>query len=271
MDADKYFFNQRPSNQFLSTLVDYYFYIDASISELSLTQEAVIPFPRITFGYFFDHPFLVTNHTLNESRSFSKGFSRISTHKITVQPESNRVRIIGAHLRPFCLAYLTSQPIKTLPWLINSADFLLKGVHRFQQKIDQCQAPEQMFNEVERLFLDNLLVRDLSLVTKAVQLIDHSQGKIQVRELATQLGVSDRTIRNQFENNIGCSPKEYARLVKIKQVAFQMKQSQGSLTNIAHQNEYFDQAHFIHEMKNVTGKSPNKLKKEIPDFRFLQF
>ena len=66
MITDGYFISQRPHNQILSTLVDYYFHIDIPVNQLSLDHEFIIPFPRITFGYFFNHPFLATNNTLNQ-------------------------------------------------------------------------------------------------------------------------------------------------------------------------------------------------------------
>jgi len=125
--------------------------------------------------------------------------------------------------------------------------------------------------KLKKIFLSNILVRDLSLITNAIELAEKSAGNIQLTELANQLGVSDRTIRNHFYDHVGCSPKEYIRLLKLKQVAYQLKYSENTLTSIAYDNDYFDQAHFIHEIKNVTGKSPNALRKEIPHFRFLQF
>ncbi len=271
MNTDNFFITRKPHNQFLSTLVDYYFYIDVPVSRLSPNPEYIIPFPRITFGYFFNHPFTATNLTLKESVSVNMVISRISTHKIIVQPQTDRVKIIGAHVRPFCLAYLTRQSIKSLPWVINTKELFPKEAYQFQQRIEQCNNAEEMFNEVERVFLDTILVRDLSLITKAVELIENNAGAIEITELSKQLKVSDRTIRNQFYDCVGCSPKEFIRLVKIKQVAFTMKHSNSSLTNIAYDNEYFDQAHFIHEVKSITGQSPNQLRKKIPDFRFLQF
>jgi len=118
---------------------------------------------------------------------------------------------------------------------------------------------------------NNILVRDLSLIIIAIELIEKNNGNIQLKKLSDQLGLSDRTVRNHFYDHIGCSPKEYIRVMKLKQVAYQMKHSDDTLTSIAYDNDYFDQAHFIHEIKNVTGKSPNELRKEIPHFRFLQF
>ena len=271
MYTNPYFVTQKPSDAFLSTFVDYYFHIDVSVNQLSLTREFIIPFPRTTFGYFFNYPFLATNHTLNESVSINMAISRISTHKITIAPQTNRIKIIGAYVKPFCLAYLTRQSIKTLPWSIDTIALFEKTATDFQKKIHACKNADQMFEEVEKIFLDNILPRDLSLITQAVALIDENAGNISMAALAEKLGVSDRTIRTHFDNYMGCTPKEYRRLVKIKQVAYQLKSSENSLTSIAYDNHYFDQAHFIHDIKDISGRSPKELRKEMPNFRFLQF
>lgn len=231
----------------------------------------MIPFPRVTFGYFFDHPFTATNHTLNKTELVNIAISRISTQKIVVQPSTERIKILGAHVKPFGLAYFTKTSINSLPWLINTEELFGNIAKKFLRKVDACRDTEQMFNEIETVFLDNILIRDLSLITKAIELIEISSGQIEISELSKQLSVSDRTIRNHFYDYIGCSPKEYLRIVKLKKIAFQMKHSENSLTHIAYDNNYYDQAHFIREVKGITGQSPNQLRKEIPNFRFLQF
>jgi AraC-like DNA-binding protein len=271
MHIDNYLITQKPKDQFLSTLVDYYFYIDIPVHLLSTDQEYALPFPRISFGYFFDHPFLFTNHTLNESVSATMTISRISTHMKSMQPQSDRIKIIASHIRPYALAYFTEQPIHTMPWVINTKDLFGKVATDFQHQIDNCGSPDEMFQVVEKTFLDNMLNRDLSLIINAIEFIEKSAGNIQITDLTARLGITDRTLRTHFYDHVGCSTKDYIRLTKLKQVAWQMINSKDSLTDIAHQNNYFDQSHFIHEIKSITGRTPNKLKKEIPNFRFLQF
>lgn len=271
MEIDKYFTIRKPYNSFLSDIVEYYFYVDVPVSQLTDQAEFMIPFPRITFGYLFDHPFTVINHTLNTSKLVNIAISRISTQKITVQPSTERIKILGAHVKPFGLAYFTKKPINSLPWLVNTEELFGNIAKKFLRKVKACLDTEQMFDEVETVFLDNILIRDLSLITKAIELIEINSGHLEITELSKRLGVSDRTIRNHFYNYIGCSPKEYFRIVKLKHIAYQLKHSESSLTDIAYDNNYFDQAHFIREVKGITGQSPNQLRKEIPNFRFLQF
>lgn len=107
MDTKNHFIVQKPINDFLSSVVDEYFYLDINASALSMKNEHIIPFPRITFGYFFNHPFKVINHTKGITANFNMGISRISTDRISVEPTTERIKIVGVHAKPFCLAYLT--------------------------------------------------------------------------------------------------------------------------------------------------------------------
>lgn len=271
METNSNFITRKPKNSFLAEIVDYYFFIDISVSELSRQPEFIIPFPRITFGYFFEHPFLVSNLSKKETVTTNIAISKISTQKIVVQPITEKIKIIGAHGKPFALAYLTKEPVNKLPWLINTEELFGTIATDFIKRISTCTNKEQMFDEVERVFTDNVLIRDLSLITEAIRLIEENAGSIDVTTLSKQLSVSDRTLRNHFYDHIGCSPKEYLRIVKMKQVAYQLKYQDKQLSDITYENEYFDQAHFINEVKNLTGYSPGHLRKKIPHFRFLQF
>lgn len=262
---------QKPFNIYLQSLVDYYFFIDIPIDELKLENENIMPFPRITFGYFFDHPFLVTNHTLNDSAKTDMVISRISTNKISVEPLTDRVKIIGAHVRPYTLAFLTNENISNLPWLINTVDLFENKALLFKDKINKCQNPTEMFKEVENIFLETILTKDLNTIITAIDVIEKSTGNIEISEISKKIGVSDRTLRNHFYKNIGCSPKEYIHLLKLKQSISQMKNTDDSLTTITYSQYYSDQAHFTNSVKKITGFSPKEIQKKIPDFRFLQF
>ena len=265
------FLIQKPSNRSLAELVDYYFFIDVQVDSLSMSPEYIIPFPRITFGYFFDHPFLVTNHDRKQSKKVDMVISRISTDKITVEPLTNKIKIIGAHVKPYALAFLTKVPISKLPWLISTVDLFGPTALSFKEKTRECQGPGEMFIEVEKVFLDTLLDRDLDVIRGAVGIIEKRHGNIRFAEVAKQLGLTDRALRTQFHNYIGCAPKEFIRLVKLKQSVYQMSSSGDSLTDITYQGEYFDQPHFIHAFKQITGQTPKDLREKMPGFRFLQF
>lgn len=262
---------QKPQNHFLKKLVDYYFFIDIPISELRMKEEYLLPFPRLTFGYFFENPFLVSNHSKKTSAKTDMVISRLSTDQISVAPLTDRVKILGAHVKPFALGYLTNENISELPWIIKMKYLFGKRAEAFQKKIDNCTSTEQMFIEVEAIFRNTILVKDLSIIESAVACVEMEKGMISISNLGNKIGISSRTLRNHFHKYIGCSPKDYLQLVKLKQSLFQMKNEPGSLTSLSYDQNFADQAHFTNTVKNITGRTPKKIKEQLPDFRFLQF
>ena len=260
----------KPYNEHLKSLIDYYYFIDASVEDLQLASELLIPLPRITFRYFFEYPFEVTNHTINETAIADIVISRISTHKLSIKPLTDRVKILGAHIKPYALAFFTNQNISKLPWLIKTPDLFEHRAHLFMETVNACRSSQEMFDEVERAFLDTILNKDLSTIIKAVELIEMRNGDIEVAEVSRSVGVSNRTLRNHFYRNVGCSTKEYIHLSKLKKIVHQMRSSEDMLISISYSQNYYSQSHFTNSMKNITGLSPKEIRKKLPDFRFLQ-
>jgi len=271
MKLENDFIIQKPFNDYLQTWVDYYFFIDISVDKLKLSEEFVFPFPRITFGYFFEYPFLVTNHSTNENYNAEMIISRISTNQISVKPLTDRVKIIGAHIKPYALALLTNDNISEKPWVIKTEDLFKKESKGFKKKIDDCSNSNEMFFEIENIFLSSVLTKDLSVVIKAIDWIETEKGNISVSKLSENMNISTRTLRNHFYKTVGCSPKEYIMLVKLRQSIYQMKYSPDSLTSVSYSQNFADQAHFTNTVKNIIGTHPKEIRKNLSDFRFLQF
>ena len=260
-----------PSDPLLLPWVDTYFYLDIPVTDLSLAEEHVFPFPRITFGYFFDHPFAVTNHSTGQSGTADMVFSKIATQQVSVKPLTMRVKIVGAHLKPFALALLTQTDVGALPWLIDAHDLLSQHAVRLRGALDQCSTPEAMFSELERTFKAAMGSRNLEAVTRAIELIERHGGSMTVSAVAGQVGTSTRTLRNHFSRTIGCSPKAYSLLVKLRQSVYQMRYASDSLTAVSYDQNFADQAHFTRTVKHIIGTPPHDIRRQLPNFRFLQF
>lgn len=89
-----------------------------------------------------------------------------------------------------------------------------------------------------------------------------SGGLIAVSKLSTDIGLSQRQLSRRFQENIGLSPKEYLRVFRfIRSLQHLKKYPNISLTEVACQSGYYDQAHFIRDYKAYTGHSPSELVK----------
>lgn len=197
--------------------------------------------------------------------------SRISAQPISVMPLTDRVHILGAHLRPYGLAVFMDKNISELSWLINTKDLFGQIAVEFSRTVRKLNSPEEMFEVVESAFLNSRSKNNLSTIQAIVQTIEQHNGRLSVVELAKKHHITPRTLRNYFYKTIGCSPKEFLQVVRVKQAVSQIKDSDRSLTELTYEQHFADQSHFTHTLKNITGLSPRQIKENIARFRFLQF
>jgi len=96
------------------------------------------------------------------------------------------------------------------------------------------------------------------------QLLYNSNGDISAAEIAQQIFWTNRQINRYLNKYIGVSLKKYLNIQKC--YASYVHIVDGELTP---QKNYFDQAHFIKEVRKHTGETPRVLHQEQND-RFLQ-
>jgi AraC-like DNA-binding protein len=260
-----------PKSTDLQGLVQTYFYIDATLEGAMRFAEQVLPFPRITFGYFFDAPFSVKNLLTQETQTARIAIANIQQTVVEVTPTTDRIRILGAHLQPFALSSFTRLPIASLPWLIDPFSLFGQATADFVEKVESAHTSAEWFEIAETAFLNCLLAREVTLVTEGVKFIETREGICTVGEVAKACACSERTLWNHFLAHIGVPPKELIQLTKVKNSLYQMLKTDGSLTEIAHAQHFTDQAHFINTLRGFNTGKPLELRKKLPTFRFLQF
>lgn len=111
---------------------------------------------------------------------------------------------------------------------------------------------------MEHFLLAQLRKRSMDpLASAAVSMIREASGMIRSELLAAALFVSMRKLENNFRQQIGISPKKFASIVRLEHTIRQWDQRH-SMTQVALQNGYYDQSHFIREIRTYTGLTPKK-------------
>ena len=95
-------------------------------------------------------------------------------------------------------------------------------------------------------------------------LLYQKNGEITAKEVSEQIFWTNRQINRYLNKYIGLSLKRYLNIQKIYHAYIQIRQGK-----FFPEKDYFDQAHFIREVKKHTGETPSKLYKEQND-RFIQ-
>jgi len=87
------------------------------------------------------------------------------------------------------------------------------------------------------------------------------KGRISVDMLAKECNMSNRTLERYFYNHMGIGPKEFINIIRFRQVllALQNGSTRGELVKIAAELGYYDQSHFIKEVKKRAGSIPSAI------------
>ena len=59
-----------------------------------------------------------------------------------------------------------------------------------------------------------------------------------------------------FSKYVGVNPKKFASIVRFQNVIQINSKDKRTLSQIAIDNGYYDQSHFIHDFKSITGLTP---------------
>ncbi|MBD2753492.1 helix-turn-helix domain-containing protein [Spirosoma validum] len=90
--------------------------------------------------------------------------------------------------------------------------------------------------------------------------INRTNGQLSLEDLANRTGITNRHLVRRFNQCIGLSPKEFARIITFRNALKHLKKYPSlSLTEIAYESGYYDQAHFIRACRDHAGLTPGQL------------
>lgn len=98
----------------------------------------------------------------------------------------------------------------------------------------------------------------------AIREILHGKGEVSFAALQKQLQLSERTLERRFKQSIGISAKLFSRICRFQEALTQLRRNNyQKLSDIAYENGYADQSHFIRSFKEFTGVSPFDYRKQL--------
>lgn len=176
---------------------------------------------------------------------------------------------------------LTFFTIKLQPWnngyffseLTKNGIIDLSQIQRFQNlyatNIFDVSTSKEKFNLINNYFLQNpiFLNSKRKLVKQICELIIDKNGLISVVELSDYFLKSRQYLNKVFKEEVLYSLKKYITSVRILHlINYRKKHPEISLTEVSYMYNYFDQAHFIKDFKNICGVKPSYFFEHLPEF-----
>jgi AraC-like DNA-binding protein len=168
--------------------------------------------------------------------------------------------IVAARFLPDGLMAFINMPVTALEnKAVPIADVFGEKGKFLEEKVMQAGDNLQRIQLMEQFLLSRLAATaTIDLIAKnCVDVIFQSQGQLSVVDLADKMKINRRNIERKFTTAIGMSPKQLARVVRLQATIRMLEQKKfSSLTSLAYENGYYDQAHFIKDFREFTGVSP---------------
>lgn len=105
------------------------------------------------------------------------------------------------------------------------------------------------------------------LIYRAAALLVESSGSLKVSKLSDYLGCSSRHLQKIFKKHIGLTPKQLSLILRLRDTVDSIASLQKdflSMTDLALDSDFFDQAHFINAFRSFARVSPKRI--NIPDY-----
>ena len=165
-------------------------------------------------------------------------------------------RIFGAYLQPTALKAIFKIDALELTNQHIALDCLTK--EPILEQIIHASSITEKIEIISLFFLKRIQQVEQSLKRADFATILLQQGKA-LKDIQSEMKISERSLERLIKQYVGISPKAYSRIVRFQSglEAFR-KNNFKTLTDVAYQNDYFDQSHFIREFKAFTGMNPKQ-------------
>jgi AraC-like DNA-binding protein len=107
----------------------------------------------------------------------------------------------------------------------------------------------------------------VNAIIRTAQAMIGNNGSVRVSELAHETGYGLRQFERRFGQEIGISPKLYARIIRFEAALKRRAIAPTTRwTDIAHDLGYHDQMHMVHDFTRLCGDSPDAIARQLDMF-----
>lgn len=172
--------------------------------------------------------------------------------------------ILGVHFRPGGSRSFLGVPALALADLHVDLETLWgPAAHDLRERLCGAEGPAARFAIVEDALLARFAhARDAppAFVGAAVERLDASHARVDA--VAAALGYGHRRFIQLFSEEVGMTPKRFARVRRFERALARAERSDGAeWGRIAVASGYFDQSHLIRDFLEFTGFSPKALRR----------
>lgn len=230
---------------------------DASQYEFPATT--IVPTTRIDLLFFFGDPFVehVGSSRISLPRFYLLG-QRTAPLKVSA---SGRTGVIIISFKPCAALPLFKIPLQEFTDQSVTLDSFMEPaeIRTVEERVLNTESLHQKVMILQS-FLATKLQTCLfdSLVLQAAHHINRQFNAFDIRQTAAEFGLGRRQFERRFQQSVGLSPRKFANILRFQKALF-LHQEGENWADIVDICGYYDQSHFIREMKSHSSFTPSKV------------
>jgi len=155
-------------------------------------------------------------------------------------------------------SFFNFSAIELLNKNLSLSDLIKNEALELEDKLFNSRNNKQRITHIENFLIKRLILnRDFERVEHAIKMIENSKGQIKTQNIAQEVCLGIKQFERIFSNHVGLNPKKFISIIRFQNV-IQMKREFKELNmyQLAYDNGYYDQSHFNHDFKSLTGLTP---------------
>ena len=140
-------------------------------------------------------------------------------------------------------------------------DYLIKNeAIELEDKLFNSKNNNQRIIQLEKFLIKRLSTdNDFERVEHAIKIIENTKGQVKSKDVAQEVCLGIKQFERIFSKHVGLNPKKFSSIIRFQNVIqMQMNDRNANMYQIAFDNGYYDQSHFIHDIKSITGLTPRE-------------
>ena len=248
----------------LTSIVKCYWILEGSKEDLPERQRIV---PDGCIEMIFHHgdlyrQYLPDNSFIIQPRCFV--FGQL-TNPLEIE-STGTTGIFAVRFQPYGFKPISPLPIKSLEnRAVPLTELFTEAGVTLSDLILKQSVIEDKIKIVEH-FIMGRLMQDQSidtLIKSTIELIVSTKGAHPINDLSDQMQIKKRQLQRKFSSKVGITPKQLSQIIRLQATLSRLLNGDyNSLTSLAYEEGFFDQAHFIKEFKQFTGQTPKDFYKD---------
>ncbi|NER12868.1 helix-turn-helix domain-containing protein [Leptobacterium flavescens] len=225
-------------------------------------KEKILPDGIVELVFHYKDPFI---NYFADGRKLKQpdGFAISQMSKFIEIESDGEIGFISVRFYPWGAHHFFKKPIKSFIDDLTDAGELWEGGYQKDLGVLTNLDDREKVNRVEEFLMGKLngqkTKKNSDLITDTIKLIRDTRGSLPIDDICKQTGLSYKQLERYFVSSIGVSPKVFSRTTRFLHLCHHIGEYENkTMTQLAYDMGYYDQAHFNKEFKEFSGLTPKE-------------